>query len=314
MKRICILGVYFTIVSLCYSQELFVKDAFTRSLNDTYKMNTYLKTVYYEDYYSGSIDYSVFSLDTINITIPNKGMTIKYKLYEKNSDKWIGESLDGIGTLIIIINEEKVLASATYNNESYQINSLDSKLAILVKLDLSRYNDESLCATSNAASFLDIDSNSYNMVPPPLGIIRVLVAYTPMAASASYDIVTGIKMAVEQTNSSYRNSAVNLKLQLAACVCVDYQEVQSEYGYETDLTRFTGKNDGYMDHIHALRDIYSADVCVLVEKVYNDNLGGIARTIYADESTAFCVVSNSALTGNYSFAHEIGHLQGARHV
>ena len=31
MKRIYMLGVCFIIVSLCYSQELFVKDAFTRS-------------------------------------------------------------------------------------------------------------------------------------------------------------------------------------------------------------------------------------------------------------------------------------------
>lgn len=313
MKRIYMLGVCFIIVSLCYSQELFVKDTFTRSQNDTYKINTYLETIYYEDYYSGSLDYSVFSLDTINITIPNRGVTIKYKLYEKDDDKWIGESLNGMDTLIIIINGKKVLAYATFNNESYQISSLDNQLSILVKLDLSRYNDESLCATSNTVSFLDIDSDSYKVVPPPLGLIRVLVAYTPMAASTSFDIVANIKMAVEQTNSSYRNSAVNLRLQLAACICVDYQEVQSEYGYETDLVRFTGKNDGYMDQVHALRDIYSADVCVLVEKVYNNKLGGIARAIYADESTAFCVVSNSALTGNYSFAHEIGHLQGARH-
>lgn len=109
MKRIYMLGVCFIIVSLCYSQELFVKDTFTRSQNDTYKINTYLETIYYEDYYSGSLDYSVFSLDTINITIPNRGVTIKYKLYEKDDDKWIGESLNGMGTLIIIINGKKFL-------------------------------------------------------------------------------------------------------------------------------------------------------------------------------------------------------------
>jgi hypothetical protein len=40
---------------------------------------------------------------------------------------------------------------------------------------------------------------------------------------------------------------------------------------------------------------------------------GLADAIMANASTAFAIVHYDCATGYYSFAHELGHLQGARH-
>jgi hypothetical protein len=66
-----------------------------------------------------------------------------------------------------------------------------------------------------------------------------------------------------------------------------------------------------MDEVHALRDQHAADVAILITK--SGDACGIASDIYASEDTAFAVVGQNCATGYYSFAHEIGHLQGARH-
>lgn len=141
-------------------------------------------------------------------------------------------------------------------------------------------------------------------------IIDVLVAYTPSAASASGDIVALIQLAVSETNQSYQNSGMSLRLRLAGTVQVNYTESGS---FDTDLTRFRVTTDGYMDEIHSLRNTYGADVCVLI--LNNSQYCGLASRIEPvnDASTAFCAVHYDCATGYYSFGHEIGHLQGARH-
>jgi hypothetical protein len=66
-----------------------------------------------------------------------------------------------------------------------------------------------------------------------------------------------------------------------------------------------------MDEVHTHRDTYKADVCVLI--IDNPSACGLASAIMATEASAFCAVHWDCATGYYSFAHEIGHLQGARH-
>ncbi len=73
-----------------------------------------------------------------------------------------------------------------------------------------------------------------------------------------------------------------------------------------------GTTDGYMDNIHSLRDQYGADVVVLIAANYLGSCGR-AATIDAISNEAFAVTRVDCAIGNYSFAHEIGHLAGARH-
>ncbi len=142
-------------------------------------------------------------------------------------------------------------------------------------------------------------------------IIRVLVAYTSSAKSAeegSGGTISGlIQLAIDETNQSYANSQISPRVVLAYSYQVSYTEVD----YTTDLNRFVGTSDGYMDEVHTFRSEYTADMNVLIFN--NSTYCGAAPVVMASASTAFCVVHYDCATGYYSFGHELGHLQGAHH-
>ncbi len=139
-------------------------------------------------------------------------------------------------------------------------------------------------------------------------VIRVMVHYTSSAASASGNISAVVDLAVAETNQGYTNSGVLIDLILAHKSQVTYTQSGS---FSTDLSRYRGTSDGYMDSIHTTRNSVTADVGVLL--INNSSSCGLASSIGSTASTAFAVAHWSCATGYYSFGHEIGHLQSARH-
>ena len=139
-------------------------------------------------------------------------------------------------------------------------------------------------------------------------VIRVLVNYTASAAAASGDIVGLINLAVVESNQGYANSDVFIDLELAGQGVTAYTESGD---FNTDLTRYRTPGDGFMDEIHATRDAVAADVALLV--INNTAYCGLASSIGSTAATAFAAAYWGCITGYYSFAHEIGHLQSARH-
>ena len=146
-------------------------------------------------------------------------------------------------------------------------------------------------------------------------IIDILVAYTPAVETVygSAEAVDAlIIQAVAEANQAYSNSQMTTRLNLVLTTRTGYTESGS---MSTDVTRLRSTSDGYMDELHALRDAYGADVVSLIED--EPQYCGIAyrmTTLSAGfESSAFNVVHHACATGYYSFAHEIGHNQGAHH-
>ena len=139
-------------------------------------------------------------------------------------------------------------------------------------------------------------------------VIRVMVNYTPGAASQSGNISSLIDLAVAESNQGYTNSGVTITMQLANKSQISYTETGN---FTTDLNRYRGTSDGYMDAIHTTRNSVAADVAVLMVK--NTAYCGLASGIGSTATTAFAEVYWDCATGYYSFAHEIGHLQSARH-
>lgn len=139
-------------------------------------------------------------------------------------------------------------------------------------------------------------------------VIRVMVHYTPSAASASGNISALIDLAIAESNQGYTNSGVLITLELATKAQVTYTESGS---FSTDLSRYRGTADGFMDSIHTTRNSVTADVGLLV--INNASSCGLASSIGSTAATAFSTAYWDCITGYYSFAHEIGHLQSARH-
>lgn len=144
--------------------------------------------------------------------------------------------------------------------------------------------------------------------PGPTQTIRVMVVATNDAISAyGGDMQALTQLAVAESNQGYVNSNVGINMVLASYGATTYGTV----GMSTDLSRFRGTGDGYMDDVHTTRNTAAADVGVLVD---NDAAAcGLASGIGSTAATAFAVAYWDCITGYYSFAHEIGHLQSARH-
>ncbi|PIW98499.1 MAG: hypothetical protein COZ80_10295, partial [Ignavibacteria bacterium CG_4_8_14_3_um_filter_37_9] len=263
------------------------------------------------------------SLKEISIEIFDKEI-IKFKnkkieKLDENNTIWSGENNGN--NIILIIRGEKITGSVTFQKEKYKIEPLGNGLHVLIKFDETKLPPEH--PESFESGYLGIsDSTVYNKydlkknnkinmlnkATTTTTTIDVFVAYTQSASDASGDIAGLIQLAIEETNQSYSNSDISINLNLAYTTLVSYTESGS---FDTDINRFINPSDGYMDNIHTLRNQYYADVCVLI--INNDAYCGLAAGINVNESAAFCVVHYDCATGYYSFGHEIGHLQGARH-
>lgn len=140
-------------------------------------------------------------------------------------------------------------------------------------------------------------------------VIRVLVAAS-IEAAAGYpgDLRALAELSIAEANRTYDNSGLAMRLELAAFQQARYAETRN---MSLDVRRLVDPADGYLDDLHGLRDQVAADVGILLL----DRAGacGEAAEIGATMATAFAAVLTDCATGQFTFAHEIGHLGGARH-
>jgi hypothetical protein len=145
--------------------------------------------------------------------------------------------------------------------------------------------------------------------PAPSGTaITVLVAYTPGVRAAA-DVEALVAQVFDETNAVYTNSDIDLRLVPVHLAEVDYAWTDDRF---VDLDRLLRPDDGFLDEVHVLRDRHEADLVVVV----SDRLGTtVNAAIMAEASTAFVIVYWEVLGApSYALAHEVGHLQGARHA
>ncbi len=140
----------------------------------------------------------------------------------------------------------------------------------------------------------------------------VMVVWTPAARSAVGGVTQMqnlVNLAVAETNQSYINSNMTQRINLTHMEEVAYTE-SGDMG--TDLDRLTNASDGYIDHVHTLRNTYHADlVSMFSESSQYCGIGWMMSTVSPSfEDSAFTVVAQTCATGYYSFAHEMGHNEG----
>lgn len=229
---------------------------------------------------------------------------------EQQALTWIGKPLGPLDSAVFVVKGDNVTGTVRVGNELYSVRPLGGGLHAVVRQDEKKFPPE------HPPEFNQLEpeppkefaAGALGDESPIPHTLRVLVAYTPRVANSMIDIDSLIRLAVTETNQGYTNSHVKLQAETAYTLLVNYQESGNQH---TDLVNFRSRGDSLMDEVHALRDTYQADVCVLL--IDDLSACGWASTILADESNAFAVVSSECATGNYSFAHEMGHLQGARH-
>jgi peptidyl-Asp metalloendopeptidase len=218
-----------------------------------------------------------------------------------------GETADE-ATLVIMGTD--IVGTVRSGGELYRVRPLEGGAHVLIRVDQTQFPEE------HPPVYEEMERQPFQPQPDlrqgdlqdSCDEYTAIVAYTPAAKTEAGNIDALIQLAIDETNQGYMNSQVNTRIKLVHKYETSYTESS---GMATDRDRFRIPGDGFMDEVHTLRDSHAADVGLLITK--SGDFCGIASAIGATEDTAFGVVGQNCATGYYSFAHEIGHLQSARH-
>ncbi|HZH43886.1 MAG TPA: M12 family metallo-peptidase [Lysobacter sp.] len=226
---------------------------------------------------------------------------------------------DEMNSAVLVRRGNGVTGNIRVNGKLYRVRPLADGTHAVIEVDESRIPADHpqeffglpnirMDAAQAARRTTSGDVGAAAIDPGATVTIRVAVMATN-AAVAAYggDMRALVDLAIAESNQGYANSNVGINLVLASYSTTSYRE----RGMSRDLSRFRTVGDGYMDEIHTIRNNTGADVAMLVG---NDGSAcGLASGIGSTASTAFATVYWDCATGYYSFAHEIGHLQSARH-
>jgi hypothetical protein len=238
---------------------------------------------------------------------------------------WSGPTRGAHGSVQMVLSDEGVTATVTIGQTQYSIEPVGKGVHAVSRIDQSGFpsehpadNPTGVLDPAPPADFLSAmtakatggtGGETTTGGIAALSTINVLVVYTASAATAAGNISAKIQLAVDETNQSYTNSGIAINMVRVHTAQVSYNEARRSFSQHVSALRST--TDGIMDDVHTLRNTYAADVVVLV--VNDSEACGIASSIGSTATSAFAVAHYTCITGYYSFGHEVGHLQGARH-
>lgn len=265
---------------------------------------------------------SVFSADRVvcNVAPDNqvtfeKDRTTRSPAGEDNAFTWTATRGDDLPVAQFYVHEDRVSGSVRAENFIYNVRPLGDGLHVIIKRDPEKLppdHPEEFKAIENRAterSPIDRDAAPLADVPTSVSpVISVMVIYTTAVKSNHVSIDDYIDSLINIANQTYTDSAIPCQLALAHRAEVAYSESGS---VASDVHRLIATSDGILDDVHALRDSHAADVVVML--IDGGDAAGYAGAILADAATAFAVADDEYADWYFTFAHEIGHLLGARH-
>jgi hypothetical protein len=233
---------------------------------------------------------------------------------------WAGPVRGEHGWAQMVFMDGGLTATVTVGRTQYSIEPLGNGVHAVSRIDQSGFPSEHTPDNPSGAlnGALDAAVDGFQAAKAPsdgtvgtaaVSTLNVLVVYTASAATAAGTIGSKIQLAVDETNQSYVNSGITINMVRVHTAQVSYNE--SSRSFSQHVAALKSTTDGIMDNVHTLRNTYAADVVVLV--VNDSEACGIAGAIKATATSAFAVAHYTCITGYYSFGHEVGHLQGARH-
>ena len=243
---------------------------------------------------------------------------------------WTGELNGDFGRCNLVFRRGKLTAILRNQGTFFQIFPLGEGLHVFLESDQSLYPSD--CPNDASSEKIQrikpeeinrgdgtIENIDSEGIPDENGVVstvagscslRLLVAYTDDVDASYADIQGYIQSAIDDHNDANNNSQVNHDVELARSMEVNYDESANDL--DVFIDDFMTDGDGKMDAVHDDRDLFDADVCVLLT-LNSGGFCGLASGIGSTSNTAFCVTVANCAVGNHSFAHEVGHLHGCRH-
>ena len=252
-----------------------------------------------------------------------------YEVLDKGNGRtiWKGRNTDGSVNAKFIVNGNLVTGRITNLGRTFEISPLSGGLHVLIpeetltdrgcgleNIPHSNFKKR----TSPKEHYYELDESQTYAVSNQECTVRLMVVYTTAVDAASWNIADRIELEVEEFNEINQNSGVDFRVELARSLRVNYTESHTRQSHpevngwkaSTDLLRLRNPSDGWMDRIHAERDLYDADMVILLVDDIPDIVGQ-AYHVGVDHQDAFCVMIWNS-TG-FTFAHEFGHLIGMWH-
>lgn len=255
------------------------------------------------------------ALGSERLIIPARGESHLYALSSlERSDasfEWTGRAMENSGTAVFTVRDGACTGFFRTEDGLFLVRPIGGGLHALVLQDESRmppdHPPEASSPPEGPPPGERHDEAALEETVSGPFEVTVLVAYTPAVTNAVLSVPGLIDSAVAAANLSYRQSQIPLTLRVVGTIQVEYTETT----HERDVERLRTRGDGFLEDLHPRRDAVRADVVVLL--VDAPAYCGYAAAILADESSAFATVHHSCADANLSFAHELGHLFGARH-
>ena len=176
--------------------------------------------------------------------------------------------LDGVelGTMTMVVNGSVVAGTVRTLDAAYSIRTAGDGTYVIRQIDESSLPPLGEPLEDDLTP-RDVTADSEEGPADDGSVIDVMVVYTPLAKrleGGRAAIEALIDLLVAETNQAYGNSGVIHRIRLVLREEVDYVE---DGDSSIDLHRLANYPDGYMDHIHMLRDRYTADlVHILVDR------------------------------------------------
>lgn len=250
-----------------------------------------------------------------------KPKTVKYT--SENDYYWYGviESNDNLpcetGSLTLMARNGEKFGSVTLDGSFFEYKDITGGKQVLIK-----HNKEFFTAGCGNKPLPE----DQPWTPPPYptaplvcpgspttdtpGQIDVLVLYTPAAAAKEPNMYNKASLAIQHANQAFLNSSLNsfnTRLNLVWVLPFAFTETPSDV--KGDVIRISGNTTA-----QNLRNAYKADLVIVFTGVNYGNVAGIVPDIGPINNLAYAIVDvNYVLSAGYTFAHEVGHLFGARH-
>lgn len=205
------------------------------------------------------------------------------------------------GVASLVVNGDRISGTATVSGDVYTIHPLGDGLHAIVKTNPGAYPLDHPPGAKPPSNAPPVPQRGRAQDQAP-STIRALVLYTPAVRQAVLNPENVAATAVANTNAASLMSRVAMNLMLAKTAELNY----AEKDFVSDLAMLHSS-----PIVAKLRDSAQAQVVFLLTTISPGC--GMSDAILATKDSAFAVVNYDCAMGNFSLAHEFGHLLGLRH-
>ncbi len=217
---------------------------------------------------------------------------------------------------VVFSVKDKALSALIYSPSAvYEIVPQADFKHLLVQLDQNRFPSCGGAIPVDGPANEDDESlapGKSSMLADDGSQIDVLITYTALlrqALGGTAQAQAFAQQAIASANTAYQNSDIAMRLRLVGTLEVSYDEAAGTLSAALPWSRSDPETA-------ATRNIVKADMVSIIIQNASDACGiGYLMTNVGPsfESNAFSAASRSCAVGNLTFAHELGHNQGAHH-